>query len=99
MMQKQLETIDDAMTMAMNEYKPDDSITRRDTDEMHALKHAVFDHLTTAERNALIVYAEVGSYTKLGRVIGVGRVTAFYEIHRIQDKIKQYMKTKGYVYK
>lgn len=83
---------------AMNDYKPNDTIMRRDNDEMHALKHAVFDILTETERHVLIAYSEAMSYTKLARALGVGRMTAVDEIHRIREKIKDYMNTKGFNY-
>lgn len=80
------------------EYTPHDDIMRRDTDEMHALKHAIFDALTDAERNTLIAYAETGSLAELAKLLKVGRSTAYDEVARIRGKIIDYMRENGYDY-
>jgi len=80
------------------EFAPRDDIMRRDSDEMHALKHAIFDALTEPERNILIAYAESESHTELARLLGVGRTTAREEVYYIRGKIIDYMREHGYDY-
>lgn len=96
-MKKQIET-GEGFVRILQEYAPRDSLFRRDEDEMHDLKHAVFDALTDAERNTLITYAELQSYTQTANLLGVGRTTIRDELARIRKKIIEYMKGKGYDY-
>lgn len=85
-------------TRIVSEYAPDSSMFRRDEEEMHDLKEAIFYGLTEAERNTLIAYAECQSYRELAQLLGVGRTTAKEEIHRIRAKIIGLMKEKGHDY-
>ena len=82
----------------VQEYRPQDGIMRKDTDEMHALKQAIFEGLTEPERNTLIAYAETGSLAELAKLLAVGRTTAYDEVARIRGKIIDYMREKGYDY-
>lgn len=81
----------DFLKRVMDEYRPDLGIFNTDDPKMTELKRVCFetDTLTQAEKIILILYAELASTRRLGEILGVSGTTAYFEIKRIQDKIKE----------
>lgn len=59
-----------------------------DDDLMRELKEAVFNELTEPERKLLILYAELGSFAAVSRLLRSSPPTAKRVITEIIDKIK-----------
>lgn len=72
--------------------------TAADDDEMRALKTALMEALTEAERNTLVLYCELGSLQQLATRLAVSKTTAAGEVARIREKVKVYMNRRGYEY-
>jgi hypothetical protein len=90
-MESGIELKGDFLKKVMDEYRPDTSIFNTDDPMMTRLKGICFDSetLTQAERIILLLYCELASTRKLGYILGVSNTTAFLEVKRIQNKIKE----------
>lgn len=61
--------------------------TNDDDDETTTLKHVVLSMLPPADRAIIILYAELGSYRKLGTIMGLSHNTVRKEVLRIRKEI------------
>ena len=62
-------------------FTEDDARTRR-------AKWVVQNRLSPSDRTIIILYAELGSYRKLGARLGMSHTTVRKEVHRIREIIK-----------
>lgn len=72
----------------LEDYAPATDIMTDEDESMTKLKMIVYSGLTTAERNTILLYSELGTQRKLGHALGVSPSTANHEISRIRKKIK-----------
>ena len=66
-----------------DEYKPDNSRWREDSDDVLMLKEAV-SNLSDADRIIFVMYAEYGSLRKVGKQLGVSHSIIYKNIMRIK---------------
>ena len=69
-----------------DKYQPDDSIWSMEGEQLNYLKHIVMN-LPRAKHNLLLLYAELGSFRKVGKELGVSAGTVRKEIKKIQEMI------------
>ena len=73
------------------EYKIEEDIfTDYDWDYIKLIK-IIETKLTTAEQIIIKMYAELASVRKVGQILGVSQSTAYLEITRIKNKIKEWL--------
>ena len=68
-------------------YRPD--VFTEDTPQVARAKWCVDNCLTPADRTIIILYAELGSYRKLGARLGLSHTTVRKEVLRIRNIIKR----------
>ena len=56
--------------------------------KVRRVKWVVENRLTQADRTIILLYAEIGSYRKLGRRLGLSHTTVKNEVHRIRRIIQ-----------
>jgi DNA-directed RNA polymerase specialized sigma subunit len=72
------------------EYSIDwDDVFNEDSDRYRKLIKILETELTTAERIIILISAELNSSKKVGDVLGVSQSTAYNELKRIKNKIKE----------
>ena len=71
----------------LEQYKPDQSIWQADTDKVHKIKLVIAYRLNEVERRIILLYAELGSCKKLGKILNVSASTAYLQVKQIQKKI------------
>ena len=70
-------------------YNPD--IMTEDTGRVAALKYIINHLLPTVDRTIILLYADCGSYRKLGKKLGLSHMTVRKECLRIRERIlKEY---------
>ena len=57
-------------------------------EEHDRLRQIIKTKLTDIEQTVLLLYSELGSYRRVGEMLGVSATTIFYKIKDIRDKIK-----------
>lgn len=72
----------------LQDYAPRKGIWNEDNAKMNRLKNIIFNHLTTGERNVIILYAETASQNKVAEALGVSSATVCNLIKEIRQKIK-----------
>lgn len=72
------------------EYEHDPDIFCPDPPRTRRVKAAI-EQLPDEDKAIVTLYAELGSYRKLGAMLGVGRDTAWKEIRRIRAEILKIM--------
>lgn len=72
----------------LEQFKPDQSIWQTEPDKVHKIKLAIAYRLTEVERRIILLYAELGSCKKLGKMLNVSASTAYLQVKQIQKKIK-----------
>lgn len=73
------------------EYKIEEDIfTDYDWDYIKLIK-IIESKLTKAEQIIIKMYAELASVRKVGQILGVSQSTAYLEITRIKNKIKEWL--------
>ena len=70
----------------MNDYKPNYDIFREDDDKMTQLKESVMK-LADADRIIFIMYCELGSLRKVGKMLGISHTSAYKVIKKIKENI------------
>ena len=70
----------------MNDYKPNYDIFREDDDKITQLKESVMK-LDDADRIIFIMYCELGSLRKVGKMLGISHTSAYKVIKKIKEKI------------
>lgn len=70
----------------LDEYRPDDSIWTEDDSKMVFLKH-IIDDLPSPQKRIILIYAEVASYKKVAKLLGVSHITVGNMIKEIKRKI------------
>lgn len=73
------------------DYAYDASPFSGDTAKVRRIKRIIGDRLTASDRTIIILYAELGSYRKLGRRLGLSHTTVRKEVLRIRDIVKAYL--------
>lgn len=72
---------------ARNDYRFDPSIFSEDDPKVAKVKRIIENDLSQADRTIILLYAECGSYRKLGKMLGLSHMTARTEIMRIRKQI------------
>lgn len=71
----------------LEEYKPDNSIFTEEDEHINKLKNIIYS-LTEPEKRIILLYAELGTFRKLGKELGVSTSSAYLKIKDIRNKIK-----------
>lgn len=88
------ETMEDARTIfqaAKGDYSFRFDIFTPDDARMIRLKEVIATKLSDADRNVLILYAEVGSRVRTAQMLGVSKNTFVKTLKRIRETIKHEM--------
>lgn len=72
---------------ARSDYRFDPSIFSEDNERVARVKEIIEKELTQADRTIILLYAECGSYRKLGAMLGLSHMTARSEVMRIRKEI------------
>jgi DNA-directed RNA polymerase specialized sigma24 family protein len=72
---------------ARNDYRFDSSIFSEDEPRVARVKEIIERELSQADRTIILLYAECGSYRKLGQMLGLSHMTARSECMRIRKEI------------
>lgn len=65
-----------------------DGIFDESGDKLRRAKRVILSRLTQSEQTIIVLYAEYGSFAKLGAALNIPRSTIQDEVKRIQRKIK-----------
>lgn len=73
----------------LQKYSPTTDIFSEEEDDAPSrrIKEIVFNDLDEIDRRLLLLYAEVGSYRELAKIIGVSATSCFLKIKEIKKKI------------
>lgn len=71
------------------DYLFDGSIFCDDEEKVRRAKWVVEHRLSQADRTIILLYAEIGSYRKLGQRLGLSHTTVKNEVHRIRKIIME----------
>lgn len=71
----------------LEEYKPDNSLFAEEDEKINKLKNIIYS-LTEPEKRIILLYAELGTFRKLGKELGVSTSSAYLKIKDIRNKIK-----------
>ncbi len=77
----------DEYRKARAEYQFNPSIFSEDDPLVARIKEIIEKDLSQADRTIILLYAECGSYRKLGQMLGLSHMTARTEIMRIRKEI------------
>lgn len=76
----------------MAEYEVDfTDIFNEDSDIYRTLIKVINERLTAAERIIIFMYSELQSIRQVGYMLGVSQSTAYNELKRIKNKIKEWL--------
>lgn len=76
----------------MAEYEVDfTDIFNEDSDIYRKLIKVINERLTAAERIIIYMYSELQSIRQVGYMLGVSQSTAYNELKRIKNKIKEWL--------
>ena len=75
------------------EYEHDPDVFCPDSPRVRRVKEAV-ERLAEADKVIIRLYAELGSLSKLGEMLGVSKDTAWKEVRRIRAEIMRLMERK-----
>ena len=76
-----------AYRKARPDYRFDPSIFSEEDERVARVKEIIERELTQADRTIILLYAECGSYRKLGQMLGLSHMTARSEVMRIRKQI------------
>ena len=71
----------------LEEYKPDNSLFTEEDENINKLKNIIYS-LTEPEKRIILLYAELGTFRKLGKELGVSTSSAYLKVLDIRNKIK-----------
>lgn len=71
----------------LEEYKPDNSLFTEEDEKINKLKNIIYS-LTEPEKRIILLYAELGTFRKLGKELGVSTSSAYLKVLDIRNKIK-----------
>ena len=71
-------------------YFSDGGIFSTDTLKQKAVKNFIRTKLSTSEQTVIALYAEVGSLSKLSKILNIPKSTIHTEVQKIQRKIKRW---------
>lgn len=71
-----------------NDYLPDNSIWSEEEDKVRKVKNIVFHKLTEADRRIILLYADLQSLRKLGKMLGISTASACITVQRIRKEIQ-----------
>ena len=71
----------------LEEYKPDNSLFTEEDEDINKLKNIIYS-LTEPEKRIILLYAELGTFRKLGKELGVSTSSAYLKVLDIRNKIK-----------
>ncbi len=74
----------------MGEYAKNEDIFSEESEKVRLTKEALWD-LSPTDRLLICLYSEIQSLRKLGELLGVSRTTAYLQIKRIKEKIRNYV--------
>ena len=73
----------------LGDYEFRDDIMDDDEEIVRRLKYIINRRLCQVDRTLLLLYADCGSYRKLGKRLGISHMTMRKEIMRIREKITE----------
>lgn len=71
----------------METYRPREDLFSMEGARTRLLKEVIFSDLTEIERRIILLYAELGSQRRLGRLMGLSAATINKIIREIKEKI------------
>lgn len=75
------------------DYKPVDDIFNPEDDKIHRIKQIIYNDLDDVDRVCILLYAELGTYRKLGAELQISTSSAFLKIKNIRQKIYDKLNT------
>lgn len=72
---------------ARQDYRFNPSILSEDDPKVARIKQIIERDLTQADRTIILLYAECGSFRKLGQMLGLSHMTSRREVMRIRKEI------------
>lgn len=76
------------MKIDLSCYQPNNDIFSSDEFEVYKIKK-IISQLAEPDRRLILLYAELGSYEKLSAVLKVSKATAFLQVKRVKNLIKE----------
>lgn len=73
------------------DYKLNLSVFSTEPEKVRKVKMIIFYKLSEADRNIILMYAELQSIRKLSKVLNVSAASAWLKIDEIRNKIKELM--------
>ena len=80
------ETID--IKEVIEQYSENPDIFNDESETTKKIKHFIFNNLDEVDRRIILLYAELQSLRKLGKVLGISPSSAFIKIKQIKTKLK-----------
>lgn len=75
----------------LEDYKPDNSLFTEEPDLVNRIKNIIYNKLDEPNRRIILLYAELGNYRDLAKVLNVSIGTVSSRINRIKNIIKEYL--------
>lgn len=85
---KKIDSLEIDLDDVYDEYKEDDTIFSEEEPLTKEIKRIIFHSLDEVDRRIILLYAELQSLRKLGKVLGVSASSAFFKVADIKNKIK-----------
>jgi DNA-directed RNA polymerase specialized sigma24 family protein len=74
--------------MICKDYECNNSIFNEDDEKVSILKDIINNKLERVDKTIILLYVDYQSYRKLGKTLGLDKMTIRREVLRIRDKIK-----------
>lgn len=71
----------------LKDYEPNYTIFNEDEDYIHKIKHIIFNELSLTDRTIIVLYSELQSQRKVGKLLGVSSATVNSLIKNIRGTI------------
>lgn len=71
----------------LKDYEPNYTIFNEDEDYIHKIKHIIFNDLSLTDRTIIVLYSELQSQRKVGKLLGVSSATVNSLIKNIRGTI------------
>ena len=77
------------ISQILRDYQCKDDCFTEDTPLIRQTKYIINNKLSRSDRMIIVLYAELQSYRKVGKLLGVSHTTTMNEIKRIKALIKE----------
>jgi len=80
-------------TEIKSDYAFDPSVFNEDEERVSKVKYIIDTYLNQVDKTIILLYADLGSYRELGKLMGLSHTTIRKEVLRIKNNILQIYKT------